>query len=211
MVGHTEKAMEPDTRCPVGLSDHDVVVVYPKEPNYSKSGIVRNVTTRVSDHNSKVMFAADLKSIDWGSLFYASSCMEQFHMFQSTMDSLTDKHFPEKTVTRCSSDKPWVTDYFRELIGLREDAWNRNDKQLYKVYRNKINRLSKSLASDFYREQVAGLKNNDSRKWWKHIKNILGLKSSCSYQQLADVEAICKTLLSISISSFSLYVRTSAP
>ena len=177
---------EPDTRCPVGLSDHNVVVCCPLESNYSKVGVVKQVATHVMDHNSKVLFAQELKSVDWRSLFIAPTVTEQFHMFQSTMDSLMDKYFPLKIVTRCSSDKPWVTDYFRELISKREYAWNQKDTKLYNMYRNKVNRLSKTLASDFYKSEVAGLRVSDSRGWWKHVKNLLGLNSSYSLQSLAD-------------------------
>jgi hypothetical protein len=50
----------------------------------------------------------------------------------------------------------------------------------YRELRNKINRLSKKLEKKFYTEKVASLKASSSRDWWRHMKDLLGLKSNSS-------------------------------
>ena len=57
-------------------------------------------------------------------------------MFTSNINELTDKHFPIKTVVRHTTDKPWVSDRFRDLIRRRQHAWKAGDQALYRLYRN---------------------------------------------------------------------------
>ena len=52
--------------------------------------------------------------------------------------------FTNKVVAIHTADEPWVTDYFRCLIGKRQRAFMRGDKCEYKPLRNEANRASAS-------------------------------------------------------------------
>ena len=126
------------------------------------------------------MFASDLKKIKWEDLYHLPSCEEQLQMFTSNINELMDKHFPTKTVVRYTTDKPWVTDRFRDLIRRRQHAWKAGDQALYHLYRNKVNRLSKSLKKNYYDKRINGLKTSNPRNWWKGMKELLGCQQTSS-------------------------------
>ena len=126
------------------------------------------------------MFASDLKKIKWEDLYRLPSCEEQLQMFTSNINELMDKHFPTKTVVRYTTDKPWVSDRFRDLIRRRQHAWKAGDQTLYYLYRNKVNRLSKSLKQKYYDKDINGLKTSNPRTWWKGLKELLGCQQTRS-------------------------------
>ena len=112
------------------------------------------------------MFAPDLKKIKWEDLYHLPSCEEQLEMFMSNINELTDKHFPTKTVIRYTTDKPWVFDRFRDLIRKRQHACKAGDQALYRLYKNNVNRLNKSLKQIYYDKHTNGLKlSNPSNRY----------------------------------------------
>ena len=99
------------------------------------------------------------------------------NVFTSNMNELTDKHFPTtKTVVRHTTDKPWVSDRFRR----RQHAWKAGDQTLYRLYRNKVNRLGKSLKQKYYDKHINGLKTCNPRNWWEGMKELLGCQQTSS-------------------------------
>ena len=161
---------QPHTSCPVGNADHNVVICEPLVDLKVISGHRQIVTTKVMGQNERVMFASDLKKIKWEDLYYLPSCEEQLQMLTSNINKLTDKHFPTETVVRHTTDKPWVSDRFRDLIRRRQHAWKAGDQALYRLYRNKVNRLGKSLKQKYYDKHINGLKTSNPRNWWKGMK-----------------------------------------
>ena len=85
-----------------------------------------------------------------------------------------DQCFPFKTVTRHSSDKPWVTDSFRQLIKKRQRARMSGNTTLAKQLRNKVNREAKRLRHQFYQSKIAALDESSSKDWWKQMKVLMG-------------------------------------
>ena len=86
-----------------------------------------------------------------------------------------DKCFPSKTVTRHTSDKPWVTDGFRSLIRKRQRAHMSGDITQERRLRNCVNRAAVRLKFDFFQSKIAAINESGSRDWWKQIKLIMGL------------------------------------
>jgi hypothetical protein len=93
--------------------------------------------------------------------------------FQETVDHLLDICCPFKTVTRHSTDKPWVTDGFRHLIRQRQRARMVGDVERAKRLRNQVNRATPKLRRQFYQSKIASIEAT-SRHWWKHMKTLLG-------------------------------------
>ena len=168
----------PVTSCPIGSADHDVVICQPYFNSDFKKGHSQIVHTRVMGHNERVMFATDLQRVKWEVLYRLPTCEDQLQYFTTTIHELIEKHFPQKTVTRHTSDKPWVTDRFRDLIRRRQQAWMSGQRVLYRFYRNKVNRLSKTLTKNYYDDCIAGLHTSKPRNWWKGMKELLGFGKS---------------------------------
>ena len=54
------------------------------------------------------------------------------------MTCLIYLHLPKRCIRRHTLDKPWVTDYFRQLIRLRQRAFLSGNFILYRKLRNKV-------------------------------------------------------------------------
>ena len=87
-------------------------------------------------------------------------------------------HFPYKSVTRRTADKPWVTDYFRHFIRQRQRAIMSGDMDEARRLRNLVNRTAPKLPQRFYQSKIAALEEKSSKDWWKHLKNLMGAPSS---------------------------------
>ena len=120
-------------------------------------------------------FAEELSIVRWESMYQLPSCDEQFGFYQGNMERLIDQCFPFKTVTRHSSDKPWVTDSFRQLIKKRQRARMSGNTTLAKQLRNKVIREAKRLRYQFYQSKIAALDESSSKDWWKQMKVLMGL------------------------------------
>ena len=102
-----------------------------------------------------------------------TTCEEQFNFFQRTMEELMVTHFPYKSVTRHTADKPWVTDYFRHLIRQRQRAIMSGDIDEARRLRNLVNRTAPKLRQRFYQSKIATLEETSSKDWCKHMKNLM--------------------------------------
>ena len=94
------------------------------------------------------------------------------------MTELIDTCYPLKTVTRHSSDKPWVTDRFRHLIRQRQRARMSRDLAEARRLRNLVNRAAPQLRQQFYQSRIDSMEESSTRDWWKHMKRLMG--TSCN-------------------------------
>ena len=141
------------------------------------------MTTKVLCQNKRVMFGSRNQMGK-----QIPSCEEQLQMFTSNINELTDKHFPTKTVVRQTTEKPWVSDKFRDLIHQLKHSWKAGDQALYRLYRNKVGRLRKSLKQTYYDKHTNGLKLSNPCKWWKGMKELLECqKVSCASPRQSGV------------------------
>lgn len=172
----------------VGKSDHHGVLCSPS-PVYDMLGREPHlVFKRLSGHNEKAMFAAALQSVNWSPMYSMSTCEEQFKFFESTMNNLLDTYLPITKQVVYPSDKPWITDRYRNLIKQRQRAYFRHDMIAYCQLRNKVNRMSKYLKSSYYSSRVQNLSKDDSRNWWSCINSLLGRKQSSSCMESLAIQ-----------------------
>ena len=106
------------------------------------------------------------------------TCQEQFDIFNLTINSLLDTHLPLKEITKFATDKPWVTDSFKDLIAQRQSARNSKQETRFNFLRNKVNRLSKRLRSNYYENKIEKLKSTKPGDWWKGTNALIGRNSS---------------------------------
>ena len=174
---------------PLGLSDHNVLNIACTQTDRRHVGERSYKLVRRSDPNCKTMFVNDLKAVNWVNVFKSTSCQEKYDQFHATLLALMDKHIPFRVVTVCSTDKPWVTPHFKDLISSRQSAWNAGNMVLYRQLRNKVNHMSSKLRSNFFHQKVQDLKSTDSRNWWHQVKKLCGLDRGMS-----DLKNITDTL-----------------
>ena len=106
----------------LGTSDHKMVLLVPAWYPTLDTGKIQKIVTRRMGKTEGALFTSTLAQIRWEYLYTLPTCEEQFTFFQETVDHLLDICCPFKTLTRHSTDKPWVTDGFRHLIRHRQRA-----------------------------------------------------------------------------------------
>jgi hypothetical protein len=94
--------------------------------------------------------------------------------FNNCVITLLNTFLPVYSVSRHTSDKPWITDEFRRLIRCRQHAWTSGNRTQYKRLRNQVNRLSRQLRQQFYNKRLQNLRTCDPRLWWREIKRLTG-------------------------------------
>ena len=85
---------------------------------------------------------------------------------------------PIKTLKLKETDKPWITDYFKELILRRNTAFRSGDTDVYHNLRNKVNRERKILQNRFFAQRICRLKQANSKAWWRELKSLAGFSKS---------------------------------
>lgn len=87
---------------------------------------------------------------------------------------IINKYAPLRQTKLKNNDKPWVTEYFKQLIIRRDQAYKGGHKIHYKKLRNQVNHVRKTLKTQFYLDHVQCLKTEKPRYWWQHIKQLTG-------------------------------------
>ena len=98
-------------------------------------------------------------------MYTLPTCEEQFNTFQETMDYLLGTCFPNKTVSRHSTDKPWITDGIRHLFRQRQRIRVSGDMEQAIRLRNLVNRTAPKLRHQFYQSKIATLEESSTRDW----------------------------------------------
>jgi len=168
----------------IGRSDHDAVSMCPKTSRPTERGTDVMVQVRSRDPNGQAMLADAIQNVNWTPLYRMESCEEMASYFYNTVTGLIDCHLPFISVKRHTTDKPWVTDKFRQLIRCRQHALKNGQIARYKSYRNRVNRMTGQLRQKFYSRKMKGLRNRDPHNWWRNVKQVTGLDKKSSHQPL---------------------------
>ena len=107
--------------------------------------------------NEKETFAKALSAIKWEALYRLETCEEQYAYYQMIIEKLMHMCFPSNTVSRHTSDKPWITDRFRSLVRKRQRAHRSGDIIQAIILRNKLKHTASKLRQDFYQTHIAFL------------------------------------------------------
>ena len=79
-----------------------------------------------------------------------------------------------------ATDKPWITAVVKTAISKRQRYLSKYSKEseLFKSWRNKVQRLIKHCKRSFYDTKVKTLTDTNVTHWWKEAKNLSGV--SCA-------------------------------
>ena len=162
---------------PFGLSDHNVIMVYPKN-RLPQAFSRRSMSKRDTRHSKRNELGRYLCNCDWSILNSLTNCEEKVQLFADLIRIGLDNIMPLQTFKLHVNDQPWVTPEFKNLIKHRQKAFVKGDKQLYNLYRNRVNRERKSCRARFYSSKVQQLKDTKPHQWWRDVKKIAGMTSS---------------------------------
>jgi len=141
------------------------------------------VTVRSQDSNATALLGQAISDTSWTPLYRMNTCDEMTQSLCSTVTRLVDYYLPLMTVKRHTTDQPWVTDQFRCLIRCRQYALKTGQATRYRAYRNRVQRMSRTLLRKYYARKMKELHSGDPRTWWRNVKLITGrtVNSTQSY------------------------------
>ncbi|XP_066020680.1 uncharacterized protein [Pocillopora verrucosa] len=125
---------------PFGMSDHNVVLVRPKGNGCS----MRTTARRDTRPSRKLELGGYLSSIDWSPV-NGDDCEARLSMFVDIIQIGMDHIMLVKHIKTHVNDAPWIPAEFKNLIKLRQQAFNKGDKDAFSRYCNIVNRKQKSL------------------------------------------------------------------
>lgn len=195
---------------PIGKSDHNCVLLKPIVVLNIPVGF-RTVTSRRLDFTTINNIACELINFRWQDLYYLTDCQMQADLFYTVLFDIVNRHAPLRIFKLKNNDKPWITQYFKQLVARRDVAYKAGSVVLFKKLRNQINRVGKSLKSQYYLDRVQCLKADKPRNWWQHIKELSGAvdisnRSVCFDNLSLNGERINPELLSDVINDFFVSV-----
>ena len=159
---------------PVGFSDHSSVLLLPSM-NQAPSLPTTRVHKRDCRPSNRNALLSSLQAVNWTPLYHCNSCEDQLNVFQSVLSSAIDICLPYRAMKLHPTDKPWMTAEIKDAIKKRQHAWVKGLPHLYKLYRNKVNRLCKQARRRFYRDSISHTRDTNPKKWWDNIKLLSGL------------------------------------
>ena len=162
----------------VSGSDHDSVLLAPSLTPVRPRRLMKQVHNRTSDSSCKTFLCHYVQHFNWTSLYRLDSCADMVDYFYVVVLSALDHYLPTVKINTCSTDKPWVTPTFRNLIKKRQKAFLENNLSLYKRLRNSSQRMAAKLRKKYYTSKVEQLHSSDPRQWWKKTKRFLNIQQS---------------------------------
>jgi len=140
-----------------------------------------------------------------------TSCEDMVNCFYNTVLPLLDHFMPWVERAQYTTEKPWVSNHFRQLIKRRQKALEQGQLLQYKRLRNKTTSVARSLRKRFYKSQVERLHQSDPRSWWKHTKSFLNLNTSSKQLNPANLHISNDDSLPEAINKFFVRVSSHLP
>lgn len=175
------------------LADHDIInckLLFTKKKTEPIIKTYRNF--RNFNYES---FNHDLQLLDLDHIFYLQDVDQKLEYFNDCIQSLFNKHAPLKTARLTKPYSPWLTDTIREMMRLRDQAYQNYKKtrtqakfNYYKTLRNLVN---KAVLKE--KKAVIEHKITNNNNMWTELKklNILNFKNKSSIPiELKDVNKI---------------------
>ena len=93
------------------------------------------------------------------------------------------------TAKRHETDKSWMTQTIKNLIGDRQAAFMQGNTAEWKILRNKIKRLIEQAKTKSYADRVRYLQKTDSKNWHRQVELMTRNSSTDVCIQVRDVQA----------------------
>jgi len=128
----------------IGSSDLNAVVMTPKHRSTDRGQDV-TVTVRSQYLNGRVLLGQAIADVNWSPLYHMETCAEMTEIFYGTVTQLVYYYLPMRIVRRHWTGKPWINDQFPHLILCRQYALKTSQTARYRAYRNRVQRMSRTL------------------------------------------------------------------
>ena len=135
------------------ISDHysQFCIVQGVKVTAGNSKILRRDYSQFSEHD----FLAELAEINWDTVITTEqgNINRSFSTFYNKVNKVVGKHAPMKTLSRRKAkqlSKPWITRGIRKSIRVKNSLYLSGNKELYRIYRNKILNISRESKKIYF-------------------------------------------------------------
>ena len=116
---------------PFGLSDHNVVILRPKTRPVREGSSRKQILRRDTRASRKLELGRYFCRIDWSLVECTQSCAAKLQLFTDVVKTGLNTIMPVKKSKIHTRDAPWVSPEFKELVKLRQKAFNDGDVNLF--------------------------------------------------------------------------------
>ena len=173
---------EPIQLPPLGRSDHNSIVLTPKQ-FVTPKGVNRTIIGRKLNNTNRSKLYNCLKNTKWDDVYNCTSVDEKIIIFYDKVLAHLDSIIPATSCRINTSDKPWMTSHIKSSIAKRQRAWKSGHIPLHNYLRNKVVREIKSATKRYDQHHLEEAKSTKS--WWKGVKSISRQCKSTIPQKLA--------------------------
>ena len=120
-------------------------------------------------------FIADLHLVDWKAIVSKNEVNTSFSSFYKKLNKIVNKHAPLKKLSRRRLkiiSKPWITKGLRVSINKKNSYLLNNNRELYRIYRNKLTSLIRLSKKNYYYNYFESNLNN-AKQTWKGINELI--------------------------------------
>ena len=179
---------------PLSIGDHDVIGCVRKLN--SRKHISKTTVSRDYRNYDPKNLVADLRNINWESLYSCFDVDIAANIFTETLKGLFDKHAPFKTKVVKGKPAPWLKIDLRLLMDQRDRALRKsrktkteNDLRAYKNLRNECNKKLKEAKRKYHRNLISESQGN-AKQFWDAIKKVFPSNSNCKSPTKDKVEQV---------------------
>ena len=163
------------------FSDHMPICSINKGNTITTGKVNCKVFRRVITDERINIFRQDLLDVDWSSLYNLFDVNVSYDYFNDIFSNLYNLHFPIVELSaKKKCRKPWITPSLLKSINQKHKLYytyikNQNEinRKRYVDYKNLLTNLVRQSKKNYY-DDVFRTTQNDIRKTWSHINELLG-------------------------------------
>ena len=148
-----------------------------------------NIYERDFSNYSAIDYYDDVSIQNWN--YDLNNSSDLFSDFYCKLKGSTDRHAPLKKLSAKEvklKSKPWLTTELSKMIRIKNKLFERKKrqpsnekiKQLYNIFRNRVNRELKKSKKTYFTTYFAE-HNNNIKKTWQGIRSIVNTKNTVSH------------------------------
>ena len=197
----------------MGSNDHSIIQLFPlSERPVNDVKPVKQFVRRYT-RSGLDSFGRWITTRDWFSELGPNMSVDSLaESFSNQITEVIDLIFPQNSVNRHPTDKPWITPEIKLLIKDRQRAFHSNNLPLWRSLKQKVQKEITARKKKLYKNKVQHFKKNDCRMWWKLINKMAGKfvkKSNFSFDR--DGKTLEQTELVNVLNEFYASVNSDIP
>jgi hypothetical protein len=99
----------------------------------------------------------------------ASTAYSKVEILQNTLLEKFCSYFPKRKTNSFSTDRPYISKDVKKLIPEKRRLFKEGKRQQAILLKNKIRKLTRQVAKDYYQGKVNDLFQSEPQQWYKEV------------------------------------------